>query len=132
MNGTAGAGPPVPGWIRVNLPLARGVGVFGPLAERSLRLLWLAATTSAVGSAFVTAALASAVLNVGGNPTSLGMVPLVGALTGAASSGSLVAAAGRRLSLRGGCRVVRGAAPHSCWCGRGLGRGGVMKMYRWS
>ena len=63
----------------------RRLDVFGPLADRSFRLLWLASTTSAVGSAFVPVALAFAVLGIGGNATSLGLVLLVGTLAGLAS-----------------------------------------------
>ncbi len=58
---------------------------FGPLAGRQFRLLWLAATTSAAGSAFVPVAMAFAVLRVGGNATSLGIVLLVGVVAGLAS-----------------------------------------------
>jgi MFS family permease len=57
----------------------------GPLAGRQFRLLWLAATTSAAGSAFVPVAMAFAVLRVGGNATSLGIVLLVGTVAGLAS-----------------------------------------------
>jgi MFS family permease len=59
--------------------------VLGPLAGRQFRLLWLAATTSAAGSAFVPVAMAFAVLRVGGNATSLGIVLLVGTVAGLAS-----------------------------------------------
>jgi MFS family permease len=59
--------------------------LLGPLADRPFRLLWLAATTSAVGSAFVPVAMAFAVLGVGGNATSLGVVLLVGTIAGLAS-----------------------------------------------
>ncbi|HTZ93902.1 MAG TPA: MFS transporter [Streptosporangiaceae bacterium] len=59
--------------------------LLGPLADRQFRLLWLAATTSAVGSAFVPVALAFAVLGIGGNATSLGIVLLVGTIAGLAS-----------------------------------------------
>ena len=55
------------------------------LAGRQFRLLWLAATTSAVGSAFVPVAMAFAVLRIGGNATSLGIVLLVGTVAGLAS-----------------------------------------------
>jgi hypothetical protein len=55
---------------------------FGPLSDRPFRLLWLAATTSAVGSAFVTVALAFAVLGIGGTATSLGLVLLTGTIAG--------------------------------------------------
>jgi MFS family permease len=58
--------------------------LLGPLAGQ-FRLLWLAATTSAVGSAFVPVAMAFAVLRVGGNATSLGIVLLVGTVAGLAS-----------------------------------------------
>jgi MFS family permease len=54
----------------------------GVLAGRPFRLLWLAASTSAVGSAFVPVAMAFAVLRVGGNATSLGVVLLVGTTAG--------------------------------------------------
>jgi MFS family permease len=56
--------------------------VLGVLAGRPFRLLWLAAATSAVGSAFVPVAMAFAVLRVGGNATSLGAVLLVGTVAG--------------------------------------------------
>jgi MFS family permease len=59
--------------------------LLGPLADRQFRLLWLAATTSAVGSAFVLVAMAFAVLGIGGNATSLGIVLLVGTIAGLAS-----------------------------------------------
>ena len=59
--------------------------LLGPLAGRQFRLLWLAATTSAVGSAFVPVAMAFAVLRVGGSATSLGVVLLVGTVAGLAS-----------------------------------------------
>ena len=59
--------------------------VLGPLAERPFRLLWLAATTSAVGSAFVPVALAFAVLGIGGTATSLGLVLLAGTVAGLAA-----------------------------------------------
>jgi MFS family permease len=54
----------------------------GVLAGRPFRLLWLAASTSAVGSAFVPVAMAFSVLRVGGNATSLGVVLLVGTIAG--------------------------------------------------
>ena len=57
----------------------------GPLADPPFRLVWLAATTSAVGSAFVPVALAFAVLGIGGNATSLGLVLLVSSVAGLAS-----------------------------------------------
>lgn len=63
----------------------RRVQLFGPLADRSFRLVWLAATTSAIGSAFVPVALAFAVLGIGGNATSLGLVLLAGTVAGLAS-----------------------------------------------
>ena len=59
--------------------------LLGPLAGRQFRLLWLAATTSAVGSAFVPVAMAFAVLRIGGNATSLGIVLLAGTIAGLAS-----------------------------------------------
>lgn len=59
--------------------------LLGPLADRPFRLLWLAATTSAVGSAFVPVALAFAVLGIRGNATSLGLVLLIGTVAGLAS-----------------------------------------------
>lgn len=62
-----------------------GSDVLGPLADRQFRLLWLAATTSAMGSAFVPVAMAFAVLGIGGNATSLGIVLLVGTIAGLAS-----------------------------------------------
>lgn len=63
----------------------RRLDVFGPLADRPFRLLWLASTTSAVGAAFVPVALAFAVLGIGGNATSLGLVLLAGTVAGLAS-----------------------------------------------
>lgn len=60
-------------------------GLLGPLEDRPFRLLWLAASTSAIGSAFVSVALAFAVLGIGGNATSLGLVLLAGAVAGVAS-----------------------------------------------
>jgi MFS family permease len=63
----------------------RRADALGPLADRPFRLLWLAATTSAVGSAFVPVALAFAVLGIGGSATSLGLVLLAGTLAGLAS-----------------------------------------------
>ena len=63
----------------------RRANLFGPLADRTFRLLWLAATTSSAGSAFVPVALAFAVLGIGGTATSLGVVLLVGTLAGLAS-----------------------------------------------
>ncbi len=63
----------------------RRLDVFGPLADRPFRLLWLAATTSAVGSAFVMVALAFAVLGIGGSATSLGLVLLTGTVAGLVS-----------------------------------------------
>jgi Na+/melibiose symporter-like transporter len=54
----------------------------GVLVGRPFRLLWIAASTSAVGSAFLPVALAFAVLRVGGNATSLGVVLLVGIIAG--------------------------------------------------
>lgn len=59
-------------------------GLLGPLEDRPFRLMWLAASTSAVGSAFVPVALAFAVLGIGGNATSLGLVLLAGAVAGVA------------------------------------------------
>jgi MFS family permease len=59
--------------------------LLGPLAVRQFRLLWLAATTSALGSAFVPVAMAFAVLGIGGNATSLGIVLLAGTVAGLAS-----------------------------------------------
>jgi len=59
--------------------------LLGPLAGRQFRLLWLAAATSVAGSAFVPVAIAFAVLHVGGNATSLGIVLLVGTVAGLAS-----------------------------------------------
>ena len=63
----------------------RRANLLGPLADRSFRHLWLAATTSSAGSAFVPVALAFAVLGIGGTATSLGVVLLVGTLAGLAS-----------------------------------------------
>lgn len=60
-------------------------GLLGPLTDRSFRLLWLSASTSAIGSAFVPVALAFAVLGIGGNATSLGLVLLAGTIAGLAS-----------------------------------------------
>ncbi len=60
----------------------RRIEVFGPLAERPFRLLWLAATTSAVGSAFIPVALAFAVLGLHGTATSLGLVLITGTVAG--------------------------------------------------
>lgn len=57
----------------------------GPLAHQPFRLMWLAATSSAVGSAFVPVAVAFAVLGIGGNATSLGLVLLVSSVAGLAS-----------------------------------------------
>jgi len=59
--------------------------LLGPLAIRQFRLLWLAATTSALGSAFVPVAMAFAVLRSGGSATSLGIVLLVGTVAGLAT-----------------------------------------------
>ena len=59
--------------------------LLGPLEDRPFRLLWLAASTSAIGSAFVPVALAFAVLGIGGNATALGLVLLAGAVAGVAS-----------------------------------------------
>jgi MFS family permease len=60
----------------------RRIDTLGPLAERPFRLLWLAATTSAIGSAFIPVALAFAVLGIGGTATSLGIVLLTGTIAG--------------------------------------------------
>ena len=68
----------------VRLP-RRLAGLAGPLGDGPFRLVWLAATTSAVGSAFVPVALAFAVLGIGGNATSLGLVLLVSSVAGLAS-----------------------------------------------
>src|SRR5215211_5712925 len=46
----------------------------GPLAERSFRLLFLGRTTSFVGNAFATVALAFAVLELTGSKSDLGFV----------------------------------------------------------
>jgi hypothetical protein len=51
-------------------------------AVRPFRHVWLSATTSAVGSAFVPVALAFAVLGLGGTATSLGLVLLTGTVAG--------------------------------------------------
>src|SRR5579862_8802801 len=67
---------------RARLRAVRRPDAFGPLAERRFRRLWLASTTSAVGSAFVPVALAFAVLGIGGSATSLGLVLLTGTLAG--------------------------------------------------
>jgi MFS family permease len=53
-----------------------------PLEDRPFRLMWFAASTSAVGSAFVPVALAFAVFRSGGNATSLGLVLLAGTVAG--------------------------------------------------
>jgi MFS family permease len=60
----------------------RRIGVLEPLADRPFRSLWLAAGTSAVGSAFIPVALAFAVLGNGGSATSLGVVLLTGTIAG--------------------------------------------------
>lgn len=65
--------------------MRRSFGVAGPLADLPFRWLWLAATISAVGSAFVPVALSFAVLGLGGNATSLGLVLLTGTLAGLVS-----------------------------------------------
>lgn len=52
----------------------------GALAEKPFRLLWLARTTSSVGSAFASMALAFAVFSVGGSALSLGLVLTSGAV----------------------------------------------------
>jgi MFS family permease len=50
-------------------------GALGSLRERPFRLLWLAATSSAVGDALIPVALAFAVLeDLNGSPTDLGFV----------------------------------------------------------
>src|SRR5260370_8575757 len=59
-------------------------GLLGPLDDGPFRLLWLAATTSAGGSAFVPGALAFAVLGIGGNATPLSPVLLGGGVGGVA------------------------------------------------
>jgi MFS family permease len=59
--------------------------LLGPLADGPFRLFWLSTTTSSVGSAFVPVALAFAVLGIGGDATSLGLVLLVGTVAGLAS-----------------------------------------------
>jgi len=61
------------------------VDILGPLTGRPFRLFWLAASTSAVGSAFVPVALSFAVLGIGGSATSLGLVLLAGTVAGLAS-----------------------------------------------
>lgn len=63
----------------------RRFDVPGPLTDRPFRRLWLAATTSAIGSAFIPVALAFAVLDIGGTATSLGLVLLTGTMAGLAS-----------------------------------------------
>ena len=63
----------------------RGRLALGPLADRPFRRVWLAATTSAVGSAFIPVALAFAVLGLGGTATSLGLVLLAGTVAGLVS-----------------------------------------------
>src|SRR5580658_1870069 len=62
--------------------MRRSLNVAGPLADRPFRRLWLAAMSSAVGSAFVPVALAFAVLDLHGNATSLGLVLLTGTAAG--------------------------------------------------
>jgi MFS family permease len=62
--------------------MRRHLDVVGPLADRPFRRLWLAATSSAVGSAFVPVAMAFAVLGLHGNATSLGLVLLTGTAAG--------------------------------------------------
>jgi predicted MFS family arabinose efflux permease len=57
-----------------------GAGL-GALAERPYRLLWTARTTSAVGDAMTTIALAFAVIGIGGGASSLGLV--LASMTGA-------------------------------------------------
>jgi MFS family permease len=52
-----------------------------PLAERPFRLLWLAQTTSAVGSGFSVVALAFGVLAIGGSATSIGLVLAAGSVS---------------------------------------------------
>jgi MFS family permease len=59
--------------------------VFGPLADRPFRLLWLAASASAVGSAFIPVALAFAILDSGGTAVSLGVVLLASMIAGLAA-----------------------------------------------
>ena len=66
-------------------PRSRLRGLLGPLSDHDFRFLWLAATTSAIGSAFVPVALAFAVLDTGGSATSLGLVLLVSSVAGLAS-----------------------------------------------
>jgi MFS family permease len=63
----------------------RRAETFGPLVERPFRRLWLAATTSAVGDAFVPVALAFAVLGIGGTAISLGLVLAAGTIAGLVS-----------------------------------------------
>lgn len=63
----------------------RRIEVSGPLADAPFRRLWLAATTSAAGSAFIPVALAFAVLGIGGTATSLGLVLLAGTIAGLAA-----------------------------------------------
>jgi len=73
---------------RVGIPAIvtqRLAGLAGPLAHQPFRLMWLAASSSAVGSAFVPVAVAFAVLGIGGNATSLGLVLLVSSVAGLAS-----------------------------------------------
>jgi MFS family permease len=73
---------------RVGIPAIvtqRLAGLAGPLAHQPFRLMWLAASSSAAGSAFVPVAVAFAVLGIGGNATSLGLVLLVSSVAGLAS-----------------------------------------------
>lgn len=91
--GVIGCGPLDPMLARKGLAAVRKrgripVGAWfkpGPLADRPFRLLWLAATSSAVGSAFMPVALAFAVLSLRGNATSLGLVLLTGTVAGLVS-----------------------------------------------
>jgi MFS family permease len=51
-----------------------GVGRFGPLRERSFRLLWFAWTGSSVGDSLIPVALAFAVIGIHGGALGLGLV----------------------------------------------------------
>lgn len=65
--------------------MPRRIAFAGPLSDRPFRRVWLAATISAVGSAFIPVALAFAVLGLGGTATSLGLVLLTGTAAGLVS-----------------------------------------------
>jgi MFS family permease len=54
---------------------------FGVLADKPFRMLWLARSSSAIGTAFANVALVFAVLDIGGTALSLGLVLTAGTLT---------------------------------------------------